>query len=559
MDLKDLLKSPKGTYNTNYIKANFPEHYEKIIKMPGERFLEKLYQYINNESEHICAICGRPTRFRNMIIGYNKYCSAKCACKGDERQEKIRLTTLKRYGVENVSQAQEIKEKKLQTITEHYGNFGWGSKIITAKSNVTIKERYGVENISQSPEIKDKKRQTEIEHFGVTSHMQLPEYKYNLIKIMTRKYGNDYHTIIKEASKNKTKEYIQKKYQDFIDYTDDGLWKIRCPHPECNKCHEKFFITGQQMYNDRCRWHSETCTRLLEPNATMNGTSIELFVRTILDKYHIEYITNDRSIISPKELDIYIPSLKIGIECNGIYWHSSEFKTSSYHKNKYLLCKEKGIQLLTLWEDWIINKPQIIESILISKLGLCSNTIYARKCVIREVNSKICNEFLNVNHIQGTCKSSIRYGLYYNNELVSIMCFSKRSKLSGPKQQNNNEWELIRFCNKLNFRVIGGAGRLLHHFIIYHDPKYIISFSCNDISDGGLYKKLNFNENSLNQSYWYIQQDTWKRYHRSSFTKKNIWKQYNDLDKNLTETQMMNQLPYWRIYDSGTTQWKLSL
>ena len=82
-----------------------------------------------------------------------------------------------------------------------------------------------------------------------------------------------------------------------------------------------------------------------------------------MDENGIPYETNNRTILGGKELDIYIPSKQIAIECNGIYWHSYDNKPIKYHINKYTECLNKGIQLITIWEDWIIHKPEIVRSI----------------------------------------------------------------------------------------------------------------------------------------------------------------------------------------------------
>ena len=72
---------------------------------------------------------------------------------------------------------------------------------------------------------------------------------------------------------------------------------------------------------------------LLNP-ASAAPSSQELIIRSWLDEWGIAYITNDRSVIPPKELDIYIPSLKIAIECNGCYWHSDMKKTKNQMKKE---------------------------------------------------------------------------------------------------------------------------------------------------------------------------------------------------------------------------------
>ena len=134
------------------------------------------------------------------------------------------------------------------------------------------------------------------------------------------------------------------------------------------------------------------------------------------------------------------------------------------------------------------------------------------------------------------------------------MTFAKRSALSGSK--NNKEWELTRFCNKLNTSIIGGASRLLNHFISEYNPNIITSFASNDISNGGLYKTLGFEKEDISSSYWYVDKKSLKRYHRSRFSKSELSKMgYTEG----TEEEIMKKLPYHKIYDCGHTRYKLSL
>ena len=206
---------------------------------------------------------------------------------------------------------------------------------------------------------------------------------------------------------------------------------------------------------------------------------------------------------------------------------------------------------MTIWEDWIRTKPDIVKSLIESKLGLTSNKIYARKCKILEVPSKDCTEFLNNNHIQGSSPSSVKLGLYYENELVSIMIFSKSRVGIGKKEDG---WELVRFCNKIDTNVVGGASKLLSYFIRYYNPSKIISYSSNDISNGNLYQVLGFQKEGISNAYWYISQQTFERFHRFNFRKTKLKGMGFDTE-NKTESQIMSELPYWKIYDSGTIRW----
>ena len=134
------------------------------------------------------------------------------------------------------------------------------------------------------------------------------------------------------------------------------------------------------------------------------------------------------------------------------------------------------------------------------------------------------------------------------------MVFGTKRRALGNKETNENTYELYRYCHKLGWQIQGGASRLFKHFLDMHPNSTIESFSSNDISMGALYKNLKFQlVGAQKSSYWYIEQDTFKRYHRYSFTKYSlVQKGYN---KNLTESQIMSKLPYWKIYDSGQQKW----
>jgi hypothetical protein len=119
-----------------------------------------------------------------------------------------------------------------------------------------------------------------------------------------------------------------------------------------------------------------------------------------------------------------------------------------------------------------------------------------------------------------------------------------------------NHYELSRFCNKLNTSVVGGASRLLKHFITKHNPSEIISYADKRWSDGGLYDKLGFDISHTNKpNYWYIIGK--QRKHRFGFRKDLLKKDGYDTE-NLTEHKIMIDRGIYRIYDCGTITYKLS-
>lgn len=277
--------------------------------------------------------------------------------------------------------------------------------------------------------------------------------------------------------------------------------------------------------------------------------TLKNFIKTL----GVSFIENTHKIIPNFELDVYIPSHNLAIEFNGLYWHSELHKPSNYHITKTELCEKNGIKLIHIFEDEWNDKKDITKSRIKNLLGLTENKLYARKCEIKEVPSKESQIFLEQNHIQGTTNSSIKIGLYFNNELVSIMTFGKGRIALGGK---SNEYELVRFCNKINTTVIGGADKLLKYFIKTYTPSTIISYADRRWSQGDLYSKLNFTKTHYSQpNYWYIIQG--KRKHRFAYRKSILVKQ--GYDKNKSEAEIMFERKIYRIYDCGTIVYKKTI
>ena len=543
MDFPKLEELNSSNCTERSIELHYHEFWEYITKnyTHSTAWTERLYWFYHNITEFPkCPICGRPTKFINLKTGYREFCSKKCMNSSNVIKQRKKETSMKNWGTNNPMQSEKIHQKIKQTNLE----------------------RYGVENPFSSELVKEKIKQTNLERYRETHYMKTKEGQLKFKNTMLSKYGVEYNSQL-ESNKNKK----QQKYTDilltkdpFIIEISDGCIIRKCSEPDCNLCKEKIYSIPRYLHNSRLNHNQTLCTIKNPIGLIGKNTVIENYIQRILENYNIEYESNIRSLLNNrKEIDIYIPSKNIAIECNGIYWHNSSHKPKSYHMDKTKTCNNKCIKLLHIWEDWIVNKSQIVESILLNKLGLINNSIYARKCIIKEIDSKICNEFLDKNHIQGRSASSVRLGLYYNDELVSLMTFSPPRINMGGKN-HKQQWELVRFCNKLNTRVVGGASKLLKYFIKTYYPTSIVSFSMNDISDGNLYKQLGFKTDGIiTHSYWYIEPGTLKRYHRSSFTKQQIvkrgWK--DKVDNTWTEVEAMEEQGYFKIYDSGQMKWIL--
>jgi hypothetical protein len=268
--------------------------------------------------------------------------------------------------------------------------------------------------------------------------------------------------------------------------------------------------------------------------------------------YFGEIKTSNRSILKGKELDIYLPDLKIAIEYNGLYSHSykpwedteSLIKDSKYHLRKTLECERQGIQLIHIFSDEWNHKQEIVKSVLKSKFGL-NDKIYARKCSVVDVSIDVKNDFLNSNHIQGEDKSRIKLGLQFEDKLVALMTFNK------SRYNKNYEWELVRFCNSKGFNVVGGFSKLLSYFKDRYSGS-IVSYADRRYSNGGVYSKNGFKLIRVNKpGYYYVDNNYLIRHNRMKFQKKLIGAY------NCTEYEKAREMGFNKIYDCGSLTYGL--
>ena len=259
-------------------------------------------------------------------------------------------------------------------------------------------------------------------------------------------------------------------------------------------------------------------------------------VADFLSQY-VEIERNTRSVIKPKELDIYIPSKKVGVEFNGLYWHSQYPK--KYHFEKYQICKEKGIRCIQIFEDEWRDKKEIVKSILLSAIGVYERKVFARKCIVKEIDKKIANSFLDENHLNGSVKTAQKaFGLFLGEELLQVITVGKN------RFAKDGKLELLRMASKLNTQVVGGFSKILKDSGI----REIESYVDNRIYSGSGYESSGWKViGSSGPSYFYTNKKV--RKNRMSMMK-------SKLPGEGTEEQRANALGWYRVYDCGTTKLK---
>lgn len=539
------------------LKASLDQKYFKNFKH-GNKFM---WEFIT-DTYHTCKMCGK------IIPSAHEYCSKECMesdrevinkrvkqtlvekfgedglrCK--EIAEKKKKTNLAKYGCEYASQNEDVKRKALETNKRNHGGIlAMQNPLIKAKIVETNLQKYGVRCASQAQEVKDKIRQTNMDRYGYVCNFADPRKRAEYEQICIEKHGENY----KQLSREKAKKTF------FKEHGVENFQQLNRPHVEMYNREdvlENFIDENNEfMINEFCVFFKVTrtmCCRFKRDNNITNRnndwhhgrSSIaeeELFKSIPCDNKH----QNDKTILDGLELDMVLPDIKLAIEYDGLYWHSlQQGKDMNYHLKKTLNCADKGYQLFHVFED---DDMEIWKSMINNKLGL-NKRIYARKCEIREVDFEESMTFLDNNHLQGSCVSSIRYGLYYNNELVQLITFGK------SRFDKKYDYELLRLCTLKGCCVVGGASKLFKHFISNHQGT-IISYANRRFSKGDVYEQLGFEFKGETQpNYYYVKSG--QTYSRLKFQKHKLAQVLENYDPNLTEYENMLNNGYDKIYDCG--------
>lgn len=282
----------------------------KTHSLSSKEYYDK---YLSTFGDGYCVICGNATRSLGLN-GYKKTCSPKCASLIGAETRKT--TLLEKYGVENISQVPEIKQKISNTVK---------SKECQERTKQTVNLKYGVDYVNQSTTIKNRKIyviNSELNHKHRNEWADNYEIANNCTRIgkVISQYGQGWLSI-----KSKIRLTTLKGYT-FVNNEDLSLIA------EYDKCQSKPEKELFDFVNDLC-----------------------------------PAIFHDRQAIKPKELDIYIPNLNLAIEYNGNFWHSIENGCSEdYHLSKSLLCREHNIRLIHIYEfEDFEQQKQLIKSLIL--------------------------------------------------------------------------------------------------------------------------------------------------------------------------------------------------
>lgn len=534
----------------NYSKVVYVNTYSKVViicPIHGE--------FEQSAKDHLkggCKKCGLLIREQTCIDLYG----VKNTFQSKEKQKKIKSTMVDRYGVEHNSLHPNTIKKRQDTCTARYGDTNaLKNPAIFDKVKSTNLDRYGSENPMQSIAVKQKQQQTNLDRYGVVHTLSSPKIREKIKTTLLDLYGVDHiwklpsvRDKIKHNFVNRT-GYNHPNQQHLptlvINQLSDKNW-LTHQHHELQKTltqiSRELNVSGPSLIQQYCNKLGVGTHRYYKSD---KEEQLVKFIRSVYPDLYIH--TSDRTLISPLELDIYIPSLQLAIEFNGNHWHSElQGKHKQYHLTKTNKCEEQGVRLVHIFENEWVLKQDIVKSRIASLLGV-NSVIYARKCSIVRLTIKESIPFFNCTHIQGSAQSSICYGLTFEGEVVAVMSFGKSRFKQGV------EYELIRFSNKLGITVVGGASKLFNCFLDDYHPTSIISYSDKRWNTGNLYEQLGFvySHSSAPNYFYFSKKSPLILQSRQLFQKHKLPKKLTNFDPELTEWENMVNNGYDRIWDCG--------
>ena len=455
------------------------------IKKPIEKhdyedkdFLFSEYIVKNRSAKAIADDCGVA---KHTILSYLK----KFDIKKDKEAIILAMNTTNkiRYGEKRES----LNEKRKKTNLEKYGTeFPTQNKTVREKIKQTNLQRYGVEEAGSSKIIRKKIEDTCLQRYGAKTNLMVKEYRDKAKETCLKKYGTEYAQQCKKYKEEHSlviSNTIFKSYESGKEYLCGFKEKPTISQlAEILSCSETYLCPKIHSLN------LEEFVRF-KPSESHYERDVVSFIKE-LGITNIQTHKKDIFEDTREEIDIFLPDYNIAIEINGTYWHSSAQKTRSYHFNKSKRCEALGIRLIHIWDyewdDEIVREK--IKMLLRISLGKVEEKIYARECTIREITNKEAKVLNDKVHLQGHRDAQVTYGLFYKDELVQLMSFSKTKYNRNLNEENS--WEIIRGCPGSNNIVIGGVSKLFSHFIKDYKPSKVFSYCDFNKFNGVSYEKI---------------------------------------------------------------------
>ncbi len=254
---------------------------------------------------------------------------------------------------------------------------------------------------------------------------------------------------------------------------------------------------------------------------------------------------------------IFVPAKRIIFHGMPVPFPGQNQVAPGYFQEKSLEYIAQGIQLVQLWQDQWIKKPDIVRSRIAMLLGSGTH-IHARQTIVRRINKDEARTFLEINHLQGYVTARHAYGLFMTERLVAVATFSS-GRLIERYDVKSRSFELLRYASLLHHRVVGGIGKLLMHFVRTHRPSDIMTYADLDWASGKGYELLHFQRVAVMtpQMFW-IHPAEQIRYYPHRLPEK-ITKVFQEQNEYPVIDDFLTHQGYLKIYNAGNLKFILLL
>lgn len=381
----------------------------------------------------LCAECHKnKVRFTANRHVFAKFCSKKCSRRNAESQEAYRRTLTGKYGNPNYNNS----EKNKRTCLERYGKTNvFATDWCKEKIEQHWIESYGVRNPMQIQSIQDKAARTMTERYGSETYIHSDVGIEHVKRTMMERYGCQFTTqspdlmkkVLTTRRATTFKEVIS--VDDYIEPMFDEKYYI-AHHDEalpfrCKKCNRNFlhkldlnvhYTNGEVETIARCPF----CFPLLK-GISYGEKDLLGYVRGITDCDVLWRTKMNRKILKGKEIDILIPEKKIGIEYNGLYWHSGKLAGENYHLNKTMQCENIGWTLVHIFQHEWENENEATRRMILGVLN--GNVEHSGGDVIRINRSHYCKTIkIPGYNLVGETGPVKRYGTIRSQEFEYFDC-----------------------------------------------------------------------------------------------------------------------------------------
>lgn len=441
--------------------------------------------------------------------------------------------------------------------------------------------KYGVSSPSKTEKVRNKIKRTNLIRYGFTSSAKNEEVKKKRQETTKKNMGviNPFMSLRSQEKCINTRY----PYLTFNKATEEGMLNYL-------KAENISPIREIPMRSVPFKGKCLVCGRISEfhftpevtacPFCNKSSTIFERKVSAFLsDKLGLKVEPHNRTILEGREIDIYLPDLKIGFEINGALTHNSGFsrfgakpKSRNYHSNKTEEALKAGVKLFHIWEDY---NQDILMSVIKAKLKVFDKTLYARKLCVKEVSWKEVNEFYQRAHLLGSTSSTFSIALTDGNSIVQAVSVLVNGEVA----------VITRNASELNTSVLGGFNRILKRVLIIlknRGVKKLITYAQRDltpVAEDSIYSRAGFKfmYDAGPTLYYYVYRSfisaEGKYYakgikNRQSFMKHKL-SMFNgtklrngsvfNLDTTLTEQENLSLLQIYPIYNSGCFKFELNI